>query len=43
MAVGITPVYINRYPNTPPENPPPEGVPTVHTLAEVESLLHTPS
>ena len=41
MAVGITPVYINRYPNTPPENPPPEGVPTVHTLSEVEALLRT--
>ena len=39
MAVGITPIYINRYPNTPPETPPPEGVPTVHTLAEVEGLL----
>ncbi len=41
MAVGITPIYINRYPNTPPETPPPQGVPTVHTLAEVETLLHT--
>ena len=41
MAVGITPVYINRYPDTPPEDPPPEGVPTVHTLAEVEALLRT--
>ena len=39
MAVGITPVFINRYPDTPPEAPPPEGVPTVHTLADVEALL----
>ena len=39
MAVGITPVFINRYPDTPPEDPPPEGVPTVHTLADVEALL----
>ena len=39
MSVGITPVYINRYPDTPPEDPPPEGVPTVHTLADVEALL----
>ncbi len=39
MAVGITPVFINRYPDTPPDNPPPEGVPTVHALADVEALL----
>lgn len=39
MAVGIAPIFINRYPDTPPEEPPPEGVPTVHTLAEVEALL----
>lgn len=41
MAVGITPVFINRYPDTPPEDPPPEGVATVHTLADVEALLRS--
>ena len=39
MAVGIRPVFMNRYPDTPPENPPPEGIATVHSLAEVEALL----
>ena len=39
MSVGITPVYINRYPDVPPDDPPPEGVPTVHTLTDVETLL----
>ncbi|MDE2801276.1 MAG: HAD family hydrolase [Chloroflexota bacterium] len=39
MAVGIAPVYMNRYPDVPPEEPPPEGVPTVHDLAGVEGLL----
>ena len=41
MAVGITPVFINRYPDTPPDDPPPEGVLTVHTLADVEALLRS--
>lgn len=39
MAVGITPVFINRYPEVSPEEPPPEGVPTVHDLAGVEGWL----
>ncbi|MDE2900494.1 MAG: HAD family hydrolase [Chloroflexota bacterium] len=39
MAVGIAPVYMNRYPDVPPEEAPPEWVPTVHDLAGVEGLL----
>ena len=39
MAVGITPVHMNRYPDVPPEDPPPAGVPTVHDLAGVERWL----
>lgn len=39
MAVGIHPVFMNRYPEVEPEEAIPEGVPTVHTLADVEALL----
>jgi len=39
LAVGIQPLYMNRYPNIPPEEALPEGVTTVHTLADVEALL----
>jgi putative hydrolase of the HAD superfamily len=39
MAAGIQAIYMNRYPDIPPEEALPEGVPTVNTLAEVEALL----
>ncbi len=39
MVAGIRPVYMNRYPDVPQEETLPEGVPVVHTLADVEALL----
>ena len=39
MVAGIRPVYMNRYPDVPQEETLPEGVPIVHTLADVEALL----
>jgi HAD superfamily hydrolase (TIGR01549 family) len=39
MAAGIRAIYMNRYPDIPPEGALPEGVTTVHTLADVASLL----
>lgn len=39
MAVGIQPLYMNRYPEIPPEEAVPEGVTTVYTLADVQALL----
>ncbi len=39
MVAGIRPVYMNRYPDVPQGETLPEGVPVVHTLADVEALL----
>ena len=39
MAVGIRPIYMNRYPDVPQDEVMPSGVPTVHTLSDVEDLL----
>jgi len=39
MVAGIRPVYMNRYPEVPQEETLPEGIPIVHTLADVEALL----
>ena len=39
MIVGIHPVFMNRYPEIPQDAPVPEGVPTVHSLADVETIL----
>jgi FMN phosphatase YigB (HAD superfamily) len=39
MAAGIQAVYMNRYPDVPPDETLPEGVATVHTLADLEALL----
>ena len=39
LAAGIHAIYMNRYPDIPPDEMVPEGVTTVHTLADVEVLL----
>ena len=39
LVAGIRPVYMNRYPDVPQEETVPQGVPIVHTLADVEVLL----
>ena len=39
MIAGIHPVFMNRYPEVPLDSPVPEGVPTIHSLADVETIL----
>jgi putative hydrolase of the HAD superfamily len=39
LVAGIRPVYMNRYPDVPQDEAVPEGVDTVHSLADVEALL----
>ena len=39
MIAGIRPVFMNRYPEVPQDSPVPVGVPIVHSLADVETIL----
>ena len=39
LATGIRAIYMNRYPDIPPDEVLPEGVITVHNLADVVALL----
>ena len=39
MIAGIHPVFMNRYPDVPQDAPVPDGVPTVNSLADVETIL----
>ena len=39
MIAGIRPVFMNRYPEVPQDSPVPVGVPIVHSLAVVETIL----